>query len=125
MNATALRAVSGLAALVGLGVAVQIYLIAAYIFGAGDGALDAHKGVGHGTLVVEVVVLIIGVAALRADRRLLGMTVALPIVGLVQIAFSGGDSWLGAVHGVLALAVLGLAGIVHLTAMRAARGVTS
>lgn len=121
MNATALRAVSALAAAVGLGVAVQVYLIAAYVFGAGDGALDAHRGVGHAVLAIAVVTLVVALVALRSDRQLLGMAVALPVIAGIQIALAGADTWVGAVHGLLALVVLAVAGMLHLTAMRAAR----
>ena len=35
-----------LAVLIAAAVVVQVYLIGAYIFGAGQGALDAHRSVG-------------------------------------------------------------------------------
>ena len=47
-----------LAALVAVGVFVQVYLIASYFFGAGQDALDAHKNLGGIVHIVEVLVFL-------------------------------------------------------------------
>jgi hypothetical protein len=121
MRTRALWAQSALAAAVGVGVAIQIYLIAAYIFSAGSGALSAHKGVGFVVLVLEVLVLIAVFPAWPGNRRMLLTSAALPVVGIVQIAFAGGHAWVGAIHGLGALAVLAISGLVHVAAMKEAR----
>ncbi len=89
MRTRALRAQSGLAAAVGVGVAIQIYLIAAYIFHAGSGALSAHKGVGYVVLVLEVLVFLAAFLAWPGNRRAILISLALPVVGIIQIAFAG------------------------------------
>jgi hypothetical protein len=125
MRTRALWAQSGLAAAVGVGVAIQIYLIAAYIFDAGSGALSAHKGVGYVVLVLEVLVFLAAFLAWPGNRRAILISLALPVVGIVQIAFAGGSSWIGAIHGLGALAVIGLSGIVHVMSMKEARRETA
>ena len=96
-----------LAGLVALGVWVQVYLIASHLFGAKD-ALDAHQGVGFTVHTIEVVVFLLALVA-WTDKRLLVLSLALAVVGTVQLAFSGGDEWVGGLHGLFALAVLTLA----------------
>ena len=121
MRIGALRAQSALAAAVGVGVAIQIYLIAAYIFNAGSGALSAHKAVGFVVLVLEILVLAVALPAWPGNRRAILLSVALPVVGVIQIAFAGANAWVGAIHGLGALAVIGLSGIIHVMSMKEAR----
>jgi hypothetical protein len=121
MRTRALWLQSGLAAAVGVGIVVQVYLIAAYIFSAGSGALTAHKAVGYVVLVLEVLTFLVGIVAWRGNRRAIGLSLALPVAGAIQIAFANGSTWVGALHGAGAIAVLLLAGAVHVTSMRAAK----
>jgi hypothetical protein len=121
MRTRALWAQSGLAAAVGVGIAIQIYLIAAYIFSAGSGALTAHKSIGYVVLVLEVLVLAVAFMAWPGDRRMLTISAALPVAGIIQIAFAGADAWIGAIHGLGALAVLAISGVVHVASMKEAR----
>ncbi|MFN8122996.1 MAG: hypothetical protein U0237_11270 [Thermoleophilia bacterium] len=114
-----LRATAALAALVGIGVFVQVYLIASYIFGAD--ALDAHKAVGGITHLVEVLTFIAALVGWWKDWKAVGLAFLLPLVGTVQVAFSDGEKWVGGLHGLLALFVLVLAAVIHVRAMRAAR----
>ena len=107
-----------LAALVVVGVFVQVYLITAYILGGNTDALSAHQDVGGIVHGLEVLVLL---AALVAFWRIrwgwIGHAAALPIIGTVQIAFaeSDGNEWVGALHGALALVVVAIAaGIVSM-----------
>jgi hypothetical protein len=102
----ALRIQLGLAGLVVLGVFVQVYLIASYIFGADT--LDAHKSIGLGVHAVEVLVLI---AALFAKNERL-LSLGLAVIGTIQIALSDADEYVGGLHGLFALFVLVLAGMV-------------
>ncbi len=121
MRTRALWLQSGLGALIGLGVVLQVYLIAAYIFHAGPGALTAHKAVGVVVLVLEVLVFAVGLIAWWGHPRALWLSLALPVVGGVQIAFAGATQWIGAIHGAGAIAVLLLAGAIHVMSMREAR----
>ena len=91
-----------LAGLIVVGVFVQVYLIGGYIFGAGEGALDAHTSVGWSVHTAELLLLIVALVA-RLPRQ--------DLLGTVQVMLSGGDKWLGALHPLFALAVLGLAGV--------------
>jgi len=96
------------AAAVVLGVFAQVYLIGAYVFGAGAGALDAHRSVGFTIHGVEVLVLVLALVAglARADVVL---SLVLALVGTIQIALAGGDRWVGGLHPLFALVVLALA----------------
>lgn len=91
-----------------LGVFVQVYLIGAYIFGAGQGALDAHKTAGWTVHGFEMLVF---VAALVAwlPRIDLALSLLLAVVGTVQVALASEHRWVGGVHPLLALVVVGLA----------------
>lgn len=97
-----------LVVLVVLGVVAQVYLIGAYVFGAGTGALDAHRDVGFTVHALEVLVL---VAALVAwlSRPTLWLSLALAIVGTAQISLASATAWTGALHPLFALVVLALA----------------
>jgi hypothetical protein len=93
-----------------LGILAQVYLIASYIFGAGADALDAHKNLGNAINGVEIAVFVAGLVAWWARWGRVGLALALPVLGTIQIAFSNGDDWVGGVHGLLALLVFALAG---------------
>jgi asparagine N-glycosylation enzyme membrane subunit Stt3 len=91
-----------------LAVFVQVYLIGAYIFGAGQGALDAHRTVGFTAHGLEVLILISALAA-WLPRRDLVLSALLAVFGTVQIALAGEQRWVGALHPLFALVVLTLA----------------
>jgi hypothetical protein len=103
-----------------LGVFVQVYLIGAYIFGAGQGALNAHETAGFTAHGFEVLVF---VAALIAwlPRRDLVLSLLLAIVGTVQVALASEHRWVGGLHPLLALVVLVLAATLALRAIRRRR----
>jgi hypothetical protein len=103
-----------------LGVFVQVYLIGAYIFGAGQGALDAHKTAGFTVHGFEVLVF---VAALIAwlPRRDLVLSLLLAVVGTVQVTLASEHRWVGGLHPLLALLVLTLAATLALRATRRQR----
>jgi hypothetical protein len=100
----------GLALLVVAGVFVQVYLIGAYIFGAGSEALDAHRTVGFTVHGFEVLILLAALVAWlpRAD---LGLSVLMAVGGTVQLALSSAEKWTGALHPLGALFVLVLAAV--------------
>ena len=106
MAKNAFRIQMVLAGIVVLGVLLQVYLIASYIFGAD--ALDAHKNVGFIVHAVEVLVLFAALAA-RHDRVL---SLALAVLGTVQLSLAGADEYVGGLHGLFAMVVLGLAGAI-------------
>ena len=97
-----------LAAAVVLGVLAQVYLIGAYVFGAGQGALDAHKAVGYTVHMLECAVLLAALLA-RLPRPDLGLSAALAVLGTVQVLLAGSVRWIGGLHPLLAMVVLGLA----------------
>lgn len=107
-----------LAGLVVVGVFLQVYFIASYIFGAGQDALDAHTDTGGIVHLLEVLAFLAAIVAYWKLWRGLLVPFLLALIGTVQLAFSDGDEWVGGLHGVLALVVLILA---HGTAYRAVR----
>ncbi|MDA0168887.1 hypothetical protein OJ998_07310 [Solirubrobacter taibaiensis] len=101
----AVRAQHALALLIVAAVVLQVYLIGAYIFGAGADALEAHRGVGFTTHMLEVLTIVPALLA-RRDRLL---ALALGVLGTVQLALVDGDGWVGGLHPLFAMVVLALA----------------
>ena len=97
-----------LACLIVVGVVVQVYLIGAYVFGAGKGALDAHKAVGFALHSGEILLLLVALAAWLPNADL-WLSVSLAVVGTAQIALASADKWAGGLHPLFALIVLALA----------------
>ena len=97
----------GFASAVVLGVFVQVYLIGAYIFGAGQGALDAHETAGFTVHGFEVLVFIVALVAWLPRTDVI-LSAALAVLGTVQIALASGTKWVGALHPLGALFVLTL-----------------
>ena len=97
-----------LAALVVVGVWLQVYFIASYFFGAED-ALDVHEAVGGITHLLEVLVFLAALGAWWKNWGRIGHAFALAVIGTVQISLSGSDDWVGGFHGLLALVILVMA----------------
>jgi hypothetical protein len=97
-----------LAAIVVVAVFVQVYLIGAYIFGAGQGALDAHRSMGFIAHGIEVSVLVAALLAWLPVRDLL-LSLLLAAVGTAQIGLADAHRWVGALHPLGALVVLTIA----------------
>ena len=97
-----------LAALVVLGVWLQVYFIASYFFGAED-ALDVHKDVGGITHIVEVLVFLTALGAWWRNWSRIAHAFGLAVVGTVQLALTDSDDWVGGFHGLLALVILVMA----------------
>ncbi len=97
-----------LALAIALGVFLQVYLIGAYIFGAGGDALDAHTDVGFTVHSLEVLLLLVALVAWlpRAD---VGLSLLMALLGTTQIALAGAHGWAGGLHALGALLVLVLA----------------
>ena len=94
-----------LAVLVVLAVFAQVYLIGAYLFGAGEGALEAHTLVGWSTHTAEMVLFLMALLA-WLPRTDLVLSLALVAVGTVQVILAGSVEWVGALHPLFALVVL-------------------
>jgi hypothetical protein len=100
-----------------LGVFVQVYLIGAYIFGAGQGALDAHETAGFTVDGFEVLVFVSALIAWVPGRDLV-LSLLLAVVGTVQVALASEHRWVGGLHPLLALVVLTLAATLARRAIR-------
>jgi hypothetical protein len=102
-----------LCSLVVAGVVVQLYLIAAWVFGAG-GALNAHKFVG-GAIVhpAEILAFLVALAAWWGNWRNVSVSFSLALLGTIQVIFAGTvfgkDGYLHGLHGGVALFVAALA----------------
>lgn len=106
------------ATIVVIGVFIQVYLIASYFSGAGEGALDAHGFVGgivvHGS---ELIVFLSAVGAFWKNWKWIGFNFLLFVLGTIQIFLSPPDEdpasgWLHGLHGLLALFVLVIAAVI-------------
>jgi hypothetical protein len=97
-----------LALVIVLAVFVQVYLIGAYVFGAGQGALAAHETVGFTAHGLEVLVFIAALVA-WLPRRDLVLSALLAVIGTAQVALAGEHRWVGGLHPLFALVVLALA----------------
>ena len=97
-----------LALAIAFGVFLQVYLIGAYIFGAGGDALAAHVDVGFTVHSLEVLLLLVALVAWlpRAD---VGLSLLMSLLGTTQIALAGAHDWAGGLHPLGALLVLVLA----------------
>jgi hypothetical protein len=97
-----------LALAIALGVFLQVYLIGAYIFGAGSDALAAHSDVGFTVHAFEVLLFLVALVAWlpRAD---VGLSLLMALLGTTQIALAEADGWTGGLHPLGALLVLMLA----------------
>ena len=103
-----------------VGVFVQVYLIGSYIFGAGQGVLDAHRSTGFVVQGLEVVLFLAALAAWLPRRDLL-LSLLLLVIGIVQASLANAHRWVGGLHPLLALVVLALAATLALRATRQAR----
>ena len=108
------------------GIIVQLYLIAAWVFGE-SGALDAHKFVG-GAIVhpAEILVFLIGLAAWWGTWRNVGVSFSLALLGTIQVFFAGSlnDPKNGYVHGLHGGLVLIVAALALYIARRETRGLS-
>jgi hypothetical protein len=95
-----------------VGVFVQIYLIASFIFGD-SGALSTHETNGDIVVAFELVAFLSALVGWRrASRTQLWLSVALFLVGAVQVSLAkdvGDSPGVHALHGVFALVVVLLA----------------
>jgi hypothetical protein len=111
-----------LALAIALGVFVQVYLIGAYLFGAGGGALDAHRDAGFTVHGLEVLILLVALVAWLPLIDV-GLSLLMAVLGTVQIALASADAaWTGGLHPLGALLVLTLAAAIARRDLRLSRG---
>jgi len=115
-----------LAVIVVVGVVVQVYLIASWIFGE-SGALDAHQTIG-GAVVhpAEVFVFLASFGAWWKVWRNIAVSFGLALLGTVQVFLVGdvqdpGSGYVHGLHGGLALFVAALAAYIARRELRALR----
>jgi hypothetical protein len=94
-----------LLAVIVVGVFVQVYLIGAYVFGAGEAALEAHRTAGFTVHGVEVLVFVVALVAWLPRTDMI-LSAALAILGTAQIGVASETKWVGALHPLGALLVL-------------------
>jgi hypothetical protein len=109
-----------LALAVVLGVFVQVYLVGAYIFGAGQVALDAHRTAGWTVHGFEMLVFLAALVAWLPWVDLI-VSLLLAVIGTVQVSLASEHRWVGGLHPLLALVVVGLAAALARRAIRRRR----
>jgi hypothetical protein len=103
-----------LSSFVVVGIIVQLYLIAAWVFGA-HGALDAHKNFGGAAVhPAEILTFLVSFGAWWRNWRNIGISFALGLLGTIQVFFAGDvkhpkNGYVHGFHGGLALFVAALA----------------
>jgi hypothetical protein len=97
-----------LALAIALGVFLQVYLIGAYIFGAGSDALDAHRSAGFTVHGLEVLLFVVALVA-WLPRPDVALSLLMAVLGTTQLALADAHGWTGGLHPLGALLVLVLA----------------
>jgi hypothetical protein len=103
------------AALVVIGVFVQVYLITSYFTGAGEDAVDTHEVLGFAFIhPLELIVFLASLGAYWRMWRWIGWSFLLILFGTVQIFLAPPDEdpasgWVHGLHGLFALFVALLA----------------
>lgn len=109
-----------LAVLIVIAVFAQVYLIGGFIFGAGDGALEAHASVGWSTHTAEMVLFLMALVAWLPRTDLI-LSFALVAIGTLQVILAGSVEWIGALHPLFALIVLVIAAVLAHRGLRRRR----
>ena len=99
---------------------VQVFLAGLGIFGSdvavtddGSTELDAHRAFGHILSQPIALLVLIAAAIARPGRKIVQLTIAMFVLGIAQVALgiAGGDAaFLGGLHALNALILIGLAG---------------
>jgi hypothetical protein len=93
-----------------VGVLIQAFTIAAYVRGAGEGALDAHGGFSTLVHVGQLLILIGAIWAWWGNWAWVGAAVGFLVLCLALLAFLGDTDeqggWINGLHGFLALVIL-------------------
>lgn len=116
-----------LASLIVVLIFLQAYLIASYVMGAGEGALDAHGLTGFLFIhLAELLVFLTAFGAWPRQWKWIGFTFLLILVGTIQIflvpqedeTVSSSAAWVHGLHGLLALVVMVMAAVIAHRGMR-------
>jgi hypothetical protein len=98
------------AVIVVVGILIQAFTIAAYVRGAGDGALDAHGGFSGLVHLGQLLVVIGAIGAFWRNWTAVGIAVAFLVTSVAQLAFLGDNEeqggWINGLHGMLALVLI-------------------
>jgi len=71
--------------------------------------LDAHRGLGFFlTFPGAILFLIVALVAWHSDKRVRIVSILVPILTVVQMILPGGGRWVGALHPVNAILILGM-----------------
>jgi len=93
-----------------VGVLIQAFTIAAYVRGAGEGALDAHGGFSTIVHIGQLLIVIGAIWAWWGNWGAVGLAVAFLVLCVAQLAFLGDTEepggWVNGLHGMLALVIL-------------------
>jgi hypothetical protein len=112
---------------------VQIFLAGTGVFSlhgrelgtAGETAFSPHRAVGFAMSAVSAVILILALVARPGNRHLIGAAVLFVLTAFAQSLFAGLGSdtsaFFGGLHALDGLVVIGLAGFLHASAIRALR----
>ena len=105
-----------------IGVLIQAFTIAAYVRGAGEGALDAHGGFSTIAHIGRLLIVIGAIWALWGNWGWVAAAVGFLVLCIAQLAFLGDTEepggWVNGLHGFLALVILLVGGWVFDQARR-------
>jgi hypothetical protein len=116
------RVFQGLAWLVLAGLVVQFYLAGAALFGAMT--FEAHRALGY-LLTVAILLLLVVALVARPGRRLVGLTVLLVGLTVVQVLLPSlrtGLPWVAALHVIVAVRIGAQAAAIARSPRRATEG---
>lgn len=112
-----------LAALLVLGVVVQFFLAGLGVFGIPGhkdledvSQLDPHRAVAHVLALIAILMFIAALVARTGSRKIWVSIILVVLIELVQSLLAGGGEdhhWLGGLHALDGLVILGLAGWMH------------
>ena len=93
-----------------VGVLIQAFTIAAYVRGAGEGALDAHGGFSTVVHVGQLLIVIGGIWAFWGNWGWVAAAIGFLVLSVAQLGFLGDTEerggWINGLHGFLALVII-------------------
>ena len=98
-----------LATLLAAGVAVQFFLAGAGAFGATN--FSAHRALGWTLLLLAVITFVVSLPAMRLVRHSGVLLLVVALQAVLGVLGADTQPWLGALHGLNALAVMAAAGL--------------
>jgi hypothetical protein len=115
------------AVVVTVGIVLQAFSIAAYVRGAGSGALDMHRAVADAVQAGELAVVIGAIWTWWGRWNDVGLALAFLVVSVVQLLLIGDTDkqggWVNGLHGLFALVLLlAAAGYAHRAARKLEAG---